>query len=330
MRYHRSMRFPVISALSCVLATLVTACSGGGGATPDSIARALPTPAVHFSGNPPLVPSPDIYLGAFANTGAGSSDELMLATLESEIGRTFALSMHYRGWTSNFPAQAEVADAQAGRIPVISWDCGVPNAQVASGSQDANIAARADALRAYAGPVFLRYQWEMNLPVSANPRAGCYDPNTDGTNGFFSPTEFVAAWNHIHAIFVAHGATNVAFLWNPGGGGDDPGPYYPGSATVDWVGIDQYDRNDEPFADVFDIYPKVAGYDKPILIAETGASPTYQPIFFAGAVTALKTLFPAVKGFMYFDAAGKVDWRLSSPGIAAFAAVARDPYLSAR
>lgn len=321
-----------LSAFFALLVPFLTACSGGGGfpgGSPGNENGGGPPP-VHFSGNPPLVPSQGIYLGAFVNDGSGASQEQMLAGLEKQIGRTFALSMHYYGWQSNFPTGAEAVDAQVGRIPVISWNCGVSNASVAAGRQDANIAAHADALKAYGGPVFLRYQWEMNLPVTANSRAQCYDPVTDLPGGSFSPTQFIAAWNHIHAIFVAHGANNVAFLWNPSGGGENALAYYPDPSTVDWAGIDQYDRTNVPFADVYTLYGSIAALHKPILIAETGASPTYQPVFFAGAAVALQTLFPAVKGFMYFDGAGNDDWRLTPAGIAALATVARDPYLAAK
>jgi hypothetical protein len=325
------MRFRVFSLL-VLLATATTACGGGGGgATTSSFAQALPTPAVTFAGNPPLVPAQDIYLGAFANTGTSASDEDDLATLESQIGRKFALSMHYYSWTGTFPNQDEVTDAQNGRIPVISWNCGIPNSEVAAGAGDANIVAHAQALRAYGHPVFLRYQWEFDLPAPANNRAACYDPTTDEAGGVFSPTQFVAAWNHIHAIFVAQGATNVAFLWNPSGSSQRASDYYPGGSTVDWVGIDEYDRSNIPFANVFSLYAQVAPLDKPIMIAETEATQTYQPTFFSGAVAALQTVFPAVKAFMIFDAPGNpgFNWTLSPAGIAAFASIAKNPYLSA-
>jgi len=316
------MRPNVLSALVTASLALLTGC-GGGGSSP-------PAQAPHFNGNPPLVPANGIYVGAFVNTGGTTPLGQQLTQFEAQIGRTLALSGHYYGWNSTFPTQAESADARAGRIPVISWNCGVSNAQVASGSQDANIVAHAAALKAYGGPVFVRYLWEMNLGATANNRSACYDPATDSPGGVFSPAEFIAAWNHIHSIFVAQGANNVAFLWNPGGGGTNATLYYPGGANVDWVGIDEYDRNSVPFADVYSLYSALVPYNKPIMIAETGASPTYQPVFFTGAAAVLKTTFPAVKGFMYFDAEGKDDWRLSSTGVTAFAAFANDPYLSAR
>jgi len=317
------MRLHVLSTLALASFALLTGC-GGGGASADS------SSGPHFTGNAPLIPSGGIYLGAFVNAGGTAPLGQQLTQFESQIGRTLALSGHYYGWSSPFPTQAEQNDAAVGRIPVISWNCGPPNAQVAAGDDDANIIAHATALKAYGGPVFLRYLWEMNLGAEANNRTSCYDPASDSPGGEFSPTEFIAAWNHIRAIFVAQGAKNVAFLWNPGGGGINPGFYYPGGSNVDWVGIDEYDRTNVPFADVYDLYAAEIGYNKPIMVGETGANAAYQPVFFSDAAAVLKTTFPAIKGYMYFDAEGKDDWRLSSAGITSFAAFANDPYLAGR
>ncbi|MBD5654654.1 MAG: hypothetical protein IAI50_05675, partial [Candidatus Eremiobacteraeota bacterium] len=261
------MRLAVFRATAFILTTFLAACGGGGGSVSTS-SYVSPTQPVTFAGGTPLVPTQGIYIGAFANTGAGLTDEQGMSALEAAIGRTLALSMHYYGWTDTFPSSNEAQDAQVGRIPVLSWNCGPANSSIAAGAEDANIIAHADALRAFGKPVFLRYQWEMNFPAIANKRTSCYDPATDNTGGVFSPAEFIAAWNHIHAIFVARGATNVAFLWNPGGAGPiNAALYYPGASTVDWVGIDEYDRFNVPFANVFSIYPAVVGYRKPILIA---------------------------------------------------------------
>ena len=54
---------------------------------------------------------------------------------------------------------------------------------------------------------------------------------------------YVAAWDHIRAIFTAVGATNVSWVWCPTGIGFEDGrakPYYPGDNEVDWVCADVY------------------------------------------------------------------------------------------
>jgi hypothetical protein len=313
--------------------TVVLAACAGGGASPAVTTPGVPAQAATPTPTPAgIVPAAGtIYLGAFVNTGGpGAATPAMLAAFEQQVGRKMVLSMHYSSWTGAFPGADEADDAANGRIPVISWNCGLSNAQVAAGADDATIASHADAVKAYGGIVFIRYMWEMNLPDTANGRTQCYDPSTDAPSGVFSPTEFIAAWQHIRTIFARHGATNVIWLWNPSGGSNvDPTTYYPGASSVDWVGIDQYDRADVPFAQAFPLYATLAPYGKPMLIAETGANPDNQGAFFAGAVAALTTQFPLVKGLMYFDSAGQIDWHLTPAGISAFAAMGQDPYLSA-
>ncbi len=315
-----------------LLAATVAGCGGGGGGGSTTSGGSLPP--VTPSGPNFLVPAAgSIYLGAFVNTAGTTvpSTAPMLATFEQQIGRKMQLSMHYHGWNEQFPNADEADDAANGRTPVISWNCGASNAQVANGSQDAIIAHHADALAAYGRPVFLRYMWEMNLPDTANNRLQCYDPGTDVAGGLFSPTEFIAAWQHIRGIFASRGVTNVAWVWNPDGNPNYPfAPYYPGGSQTDWVGIDQYDVSSLAFADTFLAYGQITGYGKPILIGETGAHPALQPAFLAAAATTLQTTYPQVKGFMYFDAAGSFDdWRLTPAGIAAFGAMAANPYFSA-
>jgi mannan endo-1,4-beta-mannosidase len=63
------------------------------------------------------------------------------------------------------------------------------------------------------------------------------------------PAAFVAAWRHVHDLFVQNGATNVVWVWCPNAT-DVPNAtsapwnhwtnYYPGDTYVDWVGIDGY------------------------------------------------------------------------------------------
>ena len=316
-------------------ATILLAGCGGGGSSPSvPVIQVTPTPMPTPTAPPisSIVPAAGkIYLGAFVNTaGPGGATPAMLANFEQQIGRKVVLSMHYRGWSSVFPSTEEADDAQNGRIPVISWNCGIPNAQVAAGAGDANIASHADAIKAYGGVVFLRYMWEMNLDQNANGRTQCYDPATDNPGGVFSPTQFIAAWQHIRAIFAAHNVTNVVWLWNPSAGGTNDGTgYYPGDAQVDWVGIDQYDRSDVSFSATYSLYAPLSTYNKPMLIAETGANPSNQVAFFQGAVSALKSQFPLVKGWMYFDSAGAIDWHLTAAGTTAFATMGADPYFSA-
>jgi hypothetical protein len=313
-----------------VVALLAACGGGGGGGVGPSTPSQTPMPTTAPSAS--LVPSAgSIYLGAFVNTsGLKPPPESDTTTFEAQIGRTLALTIHYYGFYDAFPGAAEQADASAGRIPIESWNCQDPNATIAAGTDDASIARRADALRAYGRPIFLRYMWEMNDPSSSTNRPSCYSATTDDPNGVFSPTEFIAAWTHIRAIFAERGANNVVWLWNPGGGASGL-PYYPGASETDWIGVDQYDYSSVSFAATFaSSYQQLAPLGKPLLIAETGAQGPEQPAFLGAAAATLENQFPLVRGFVYFDSVGSAGtWTLTPSGITAFAAAGSDPYFSA-
>ena len=98
------------------------------------------------------------------------------------------------------------------------------------------IVATAQAVKAFGKPMFLRWNWEMNLSNGAK----CMGTGTTAQQ----EAGYIGAWQNIYTIFKAQGVTNVSWLWNPGGGpaDADPAPYYPGSAYVDWIGFDGYDK----------------------------------------------------------------------------------------
>jgi hypothetical protein len=274
-----------------------------------------------------------IYLGAYVPPSTGG-----ISTLESVIGRTLALDSHYYAWVSDFPRLPENSDVENGRYSVESWDCGISDAQIVSGAADPLIKTRALSLKTLGHPIFLRFFWDMNLPsttvfpYSNASRSSCYDPTTDEPNDVFSPKEFVAAWDHVRAIFAEENVTNVIWVWSVAASGPNPAAYYPGNTEVDWIGVDTYETNSSTFATLFSpTYPFAAGYGKPILVAETGTLAPGQPGFFTNLPTALQSSFPLVQGFMYFDGENAgANYTLGSPlGTAAFTTVATNPYLSA-
>lgn len=323
------MRMRMIASL--LLCGTLTACGGGGGATPQPVSSPLAT--VTAPPNNAVPAAGAVYLGLIANT-SGVQPPLIsdLTTLETQIGRTAAMTTHYYTFYQAFPGPYEANDAANGRIPIESWNCQVPNAEIATGKQDTIIKRQADALRNYGHTVFLRYMWEMNLTENVLPgRSLCYDAGTDEPGGQFSPSEFIAAWDHMRAIFQAEGANNVIWLWNPSGS-NNPVAYYPGDSEVDWVGFDKYDGVGTTFLQSFaQIYGWLAPLNKPILIGETGAPASIQPAFFAAAGPTLQSQFPLIKGLCYFDEIGTQEsWLLSGQGLAAFKAMANAPYFGAK
>jgi beta-mannanase len=201
-----------------------------------------------------------------------------------------------------------------GSIPLLDWGCAVSGAEVASGTDDAQITAYARSLESFGQPVLLRWCWEMNL-VRAHQEIG-------------GSTAFVSAWRHIWTIFHQVGATNVSFVWCPALSGVDPAPYYPGDGYVGWIGVDGYDRTGtSTFGSLFTpFYTQWAGHSLPMMVAETGARPPNQVGFLQSIATDAPSL-PELKAVVYFDAPGpEGTWSLHGPGLAAFAALARNPY----
>jgi hypothetical protein len=316
--------------IAAMLAGAIVACGGGGG---GSGAPAAPTAPSSLPTVQNVVPAAgSIYLGAFSNpTQVTPPPIAALTAFEAQIGRTVAITPHYYGFYDTFPGPYEADDSVHNRMPIDSWDCEVPDAAIAAGNQDALIRKRADALKEYGKPVMLRYMWEMNLPANQFFRQLCYDPATDSPNGIFSATEFIAAWDRMRQIFLQEGATNVIWLWNPSGS-NDPLRYYPGPSEVDWIGFDKYDDTSTPFAETYaQSYDWLAPLGKPIVVGETGAAAAIQSTFFESAVATLKSQYPLVKGYVYFNSAGPTNsWVIAPSALGAFKLMAADPYFSAK
>ncbi len=246
-------------------------------------------------------------------------------------------------------------DFQNGRVPVISWECddSVPpkpyrstDQVIAEGNQRefvdcaenltqgwpfeyCTIRNTADLLKEYPGPVLLRWFWEFNLLKKENKSCLGHGPSK---NPILSTpmeyTDFKGAWQNIWNIFEAEQVPNVMFLWNPGNyipcppgksqscGIHDPHNYYPGSAYVDWIGIDTYQREtSETFAYNFgQFYGDFKGYGKPLMVGENG-SPNYaqnteevQATYLGAGQNGLLADFesnpspyPELKAYDYFD-----------------------------
>ena len=163
-----------------------------------------------------------------------------------------------------------------GTIPFLNWKAQrtngavVPWSTIASGAEDAAIAARADAVKAFGYPIYLTFHHEPEDDLA-----------TWGT-----PAEFAAAFSHIVTVFRSRGVTNVAFVWTMMSwtfeprSGRDPNPYYPGDAYVDLIGSDGYNWYPgkvgapwESFQQIFQTTNDFAlAHAKPWMVVETGMS----------------------------------------------------------
>lgn len=220
--------------------------------------------------------------------------------------------MYYSSW--NEPFQESFADTATkhGAIPLVQINpYGISLSAIASGQYDGYLAGYANAVRSYRRPVILSLGHEMN--------GHWYPWGYTRT----SPAVFVEAWRHVVSLFRGLGARNVTWMWtvnimDKAGGIPSPGPWWPGSAYVNWVGIDGYYYNSSTtFASLFG--PTIALVREltgdPILIAETGATSA------VGQPAKISDLFAGIRlygllGFVWFSVA---DYSIVSPSaVAAF------------
>jgi mannan endo-1,4-beta-mannosidase len=287
----------------------------------------IKTPAPHgvppasgeFSGHHVVITlpaHPASYLGAFAKGVPGTYDPVV--SFADATGVHPNIALYYSGWYEKFQSTFAIQAKENGAVPFIQMEPrGVQFAAIVHGVYDAYLKAYATEVASYGArsgqAVIIGFGHEMN---------GYWYP---WGHGHVRPAVFVAAWRHIVTVFRQQGADNVTWLWtvniiDPARGIPSPAPWWPGSSYVTWVGIDGYYLKPSwTFASLFGPTIKAirALTLAPILISETGAAPaTGQPAkitdLFAG------TRSYGLLGFVWFNAKGTQDWRLSGP--AAFAA----------
>ncbi|MEO8927085.1 MAG: hypothetical protein ABI306_07960 [Caulobacteraceae bacterium] len=296
------------------------------------LASAGPVAAGPGALRPPAIPARGAYLGAWVNPralGNAGQDEPglkeigQLAPFNSAVGKPLAILHLFSHFHDPLPVQTLAAIEANGSIPLLNWSCAsLP--EINSGRDDTQIAAFAHGVARFGKPLFLRWYWEMNLDDAAHKACGAAG---DGP-------AFISAWRRIWNIFRQAGATNAAFVWCPSARGDST-PYYPGDAYVDWIAADKFDKKHHgqiAFAQLFGpFFASWASHDKPFMVGATGAQSVDQAQFLQGIQKDLPARFPRIKAVIYFDATGpKGDWSLQGPGLAAFKALAADPYFSVR
>ena len=173
--------------------------------------------ATDASGSSILEPATGALLGMYY--GAGD-----VAQTTAKLGRTPPVHLTYYAWNDDWTGTVTKADLSAGRIPLVNWEPHkIDFTKIVDGSLDATIVARANGSKALGKKFFLDFAAEMNG-----------DEAWSGNNALL----YVAAYRHIHDIFLAAGATNVIWAWCPNvtdirGGNKQTMDYYPGDAYVD-------------------------------------------------------------------------------------------------
>ncbi|HVV89021.1 MAG TPA: glycosyl hydrolase [Solirubrobacterales bacterium] len=240
----------------------------------------------------------------------------------------------------SFPSTPFEEIRRRGAIPFLSWSSqSLPSrvdesayqlADVTAGDYDSYIREFAEAAREWGHPFFLRFDWEMN---------GNWFPWGTGVNGN-TPTDYVAAWRHVHDIFTAVGATDATWVWcpyvDPESNMPDMASFYPGDEYVDWTCLDGYNwgpdarppRTWHSFSQLFGPsyrqLTETVAPSKPLLVGETASSEAggSKAGWITEAFTALPEEFPRIQGLIWFDKYDDgMDWPIetSSSAVSAFA-----------
>lgn len=257
-----------------------------------------------------------------------------LKQFEASANHHMAIVMFWRDWggsKSALDTNLLSAIRAHGSVPMITWspadwDSGSNQtpytlANIAAGADDSYLRGWADQLKAYGGPVLIRTMHEMNgnwYPWSGNAAA------------------YVAAWRHIHDVFMLAGATNVQWVWSPnvwwtGSLTTEPSAYYPGDGYVDWVGLDGYNKPSGgwmTFNQIFSYsYTHITSLSsKPLMLAESSSGEATSTQAAAGdskatwitdTFASTLPLMPRVRAFVWFNedktvAEGCCNWQTNS------------------
>ena len=283
--------------------------NGGTGGSPGAQGRSpAPSPSsLPYNMSGLLDPTGGKFFGVEAQ---GAPSLAPVASFAASVAKKPDLIGQYLAWNSSFDAKAVSAAWSYGALYYMAWEPYGTTAQaIADGQSDAYISRFASAVRALNLPVAISFGHEMN---------GNWYPWGTGQT---SAAQFVAAWRHIHNLFIQAGASNVIWVWNPNviNGVPQVGlrPYWPGDSYVDWVGITGYfpSSGEETFASLYGpTMTEIRQFTtKPIIIAETSVETGPSEIQAARSLVAGIKRRPGVLGFIWFDfnKAG-VDWQVES------------------
>jgi PKD repeat protein len=280
--------------------------------------------------------------GALWGISVPGGSSATLAADEKTVGRVFDISYHFHSVGDQLPTASEVSEVASGHLLHVNIES-TNYAAVISGSQDAGLIRQAQGVKSLKAPVYVTFTHEPDVKSKVSR----------GT-----PAQFVAAWRHVHNLFVANGATNAVWVWImvgwypnfPGYAG-----FYPGNDVVDWISWEGYSttgcgtgRNalNGTFATsvgpmytwLHDGHGVAAGIDisKPEMISEYGANfdsanPGAQGAWYQGIPTLLKTQFPDIKAVAKWDNQGgncRYDMAESPLTIAGVTAAGHDPYVN--
>lgn len=318
-------------------------------------------------------------IGAFIADSAKNATfpwngEQGILNYEAVIQREVAVIKLYSKIVDKFPYRDCLTISEHGSVAAIPYIDIAPKTQdngslpilndIIDGNFNSDIRNWAEQAKAYGKPLYVCFDGEMNgawgTPMGSEHVGSGYANGGGTLNGYGDPAKpdgperYVDAWRHIHDIFEAVGADNVAWVWAvnnfdwPTDSWNEFENYYPGGKYVDWLGVDGYNWNFPEvgwltFEDVFEtaLYRLQAiSADKPIILAEFGCAqegvsdpPSYdKSTWITDGFNLLKTTYPYnhVGCFIWFDMDKERNWLIDSDGVAAPRAALADPYFASR
>jgi cellulose synthase (UDP-forming) len=298
-------------------------------------------------------PKNGIYLGVFNRSVAGPPSHPV--DLRRYPGAGLRILHRFQAWwgPDRFLGRKWLdAVAAHGAVPMITWEPWVvrPNGsatatqrrgivgEIAAGQHDLYLKRWARDARDYGKPLVIRFMHEMNgdwYPWAANGYGN-------------TPSQFRAAWRHVHTIFATAGAKNVSWVFSIDAlAAGTPTKrrtldhFYPGPRYVDWVGLSGFNWSDPRAGGILSYervfrptYDIVKGYGKPIMLTEMGTATTDErtaPAWVHDVMTSTPTRFPRVKAIVWYDAAHpQRDFSLGTAALRALRANARHVALRLR
>jgi hypothetical protein len=327
---------PVVTATSTPKPTASPTSTPTKTPTPTSTPLAKPSSTPTPTATPlpaPITSSAGIALGAYVNDGGlmAPCDTAAISQYTTMAGRAPAILMWYQEWGETYnswPNRCAANARASGAIPMITWEPWAGSnpdpryklSNITRGDFDGYIRQWAQGAKAWGHPFFLRFAHEMNGKwYPWGTAAGNPEGNT--------AADYVAAWRHVHDLFVQVGATNAIWVWSPNANYWGTAPFtadYPGDSSVDWIGIDGYNvGTSSGFAgwlslskEIATTYSTLSGLTtRPMMIAETASTESGGNK--AGWITQaflndIPTLYPRIHAVVWFDRNKETDWRVNS------------------
>jgi hypothetical protein len=235
------VRRRALGALVAAALLAVAGCSGSSSpkSTPTSPAAGTQQTSAS-SGDCPLSAKLVPSCGVLWGVSTSPKTDAALAALEGDVKRPFAVIYDYHDMTDIVPTQMERALVAKGRIlhlAIAAREYGDDSKQVtytsvAAGDYDATLTQQAKGIASLGVPVFVTFEQEGNQKRKL------------GTRG--SAADWVAAWRHVHDVYVKAGATNAVWVWVMTGDVDNltrAGQIWPGNSYVDWISWNVYNQS---------------------------------------------------------------------------------------